>query len=122
MIGDQALDPRRTSQEADRGSEEERRTVVRQQESWRRGCRGIRANCVAPGPVWTPLNPADQKAEKVAEFGAKVQMKRPAYLGLVPADQAPLNATSGGARQGWGWRSSTASTTASPSDAAPITP
>src|SRR5712691_7438221 len=92
MIGDQALDPRRTSQEADRGSEEERRTVVRQQESWRRGCRGIRANCVAPGPVWTPLNPADQKAEKVAEFGAKVQMKRPAYLGLVPADQAPLSA------------------------------
>ena len=26
-------------------------------------------NCVAPGPVWTPLNPADQDAEKVAKYG-----------------------------------------------------
>ena len=40
--------------------------------------RGIRVNCVAPGPVWTPLNPADQDAEKVAEFGKDVPMKRPA--------------------------------------------
>src|SRR5690606_13861079 len=31
--------------------------------------RGIRVNVVAPGPVWTPLNPADQPAEKVAHFG-----------------------------------------------------
>lgn len=47
--------------------------------------RGIRVNCVAPGPVWTPLNPADQDAEKVAQFGASVPMKRPAQ----PEELAP---------------------------------
>jgi NAD(P)-dependent dehydrogenase (short-subunit alcohol dehydrogenase family) len=40
--------------------------------------RGIRVNCVAPGPVWTPLNPADRAADKVAEFGKKSDMGRPA--------------------------------------------
>jgi NAD(P)-dependent dehydrogenase (short-subunit alcohol dehydrogenase family) len=40
--------------------------------------KGIRVNAVAPGPVWTPLNPADQPADKVAEFGASSSMKRPA--------------------------------------------
>ena len=40
--------------------------------------RGIRVNAVAPGPVWTPLNPADAPAEKVASFGRKTDMKRPA--------------------------------------------
>ena len=40
--------------------------------------RGIRVNAVAPGPVWTPLNPADSPAEKVAEFGSKTDMRRPA--------------------------------------------
>ena len=40
--------------------------------------RGIRVNAVAPGPVWTPLNPADQPAEKVAEFGKHTDMKRAA--------------------------------------------
>lgn len=40
--------------------------------------RGIRVNAVAPGPVWTPLNPADQPAEKVAEFGKSSDMRRPA--------------------------------------------
>ncbi len=47
--------------------------------------RGIRVNCVAPGPVWTPLNPADQDAEKVAKFGRDVPMKRPAQ----PEEVAP---------------------------------
>lgn len=40
--------------------------------------RGIRVNAVAPGPVWTPLNPADAPAEKVAKFGQDTDMKRPA--------------------------------------------
>jgi NAD(P)-dependent dehydrogenase (short-subunit alcohol dehydrogenase family) len=40
--------------------------------------KGIRVNAVAPGPVWTPLNPADRAAEDVAEFGAKNPMGRPA--------------------------------------------
>ncbi|WP_133498763.1 SDR family oxidoreductase [Cognatilysobacter terrigena] len=40
--------------------------------------RGIRVNAVAPGPVWTPLNPADKDAESVASFGQDSDMKRPA--------------------------------------------
>jgi NAD(P)-dependent dehydrogenase (short-subunit alcohol dehydrogenase family) len=47
--------------------------------------RGIRVNAVAPGPVWTPLNPADQDAEKVAKFGESAGMKRPAQ----PEEIAP---------------------------------
>jgi NAD(P)-dependent dehydrogenase (short-subunit alcohol dehydrogenase family) len=49
--------------------------------------RGIRVNCVAPGPVWTPLNPADEGAtpDKVATFGAKTPLKRPAQ----PEELAP---------------------------------
>ncbi|HSD39020.1 MAG TPA: SDR family oxidoreductase [Rhodocyclaceae bacterium] len=39
---------------------------------------GIRVNAVAPGPVWTPLNPADAPADKVREFGQKTDMKRAA--------------------------------------------
>jgi NAD(P)-dependent dehydrogenase (short-subunit alcohol dehydrogenase family) len=39
---------------------------------------GIRVNAVAPGPVWTPLNPADRDAEDVAKFGQDSDMARPA--------------------------------------------
>jgi NAD(P)-dependent dehydrogenase (short-subunit alcohol dehydrogenase family) len=47
--------------------------------------KGIRVNAVAPGPVWTPLNPADKSAEDIAEFGAKTPMKRAAQ----PEEIAP---------------------------------
>jgi len=40
--------------------------------------KGIRVNAVAPGPVWTPLNPADKPLEQVKEFGSKTAFKRPA--------------------------------------------
>jgi NAD(P)-dependent dehydrogenase (short-subunit alcohol dehydrogenase family) len=40
--------------------------------------KGIRVNAVAPGPVWTPLNPADRQAEEVAQFGSGTDMQRPA--------------------------------------------
>ena len=48
---------------------------------------GIRVNAVAPGPVWTPLNPADagMTAEKVAEFGSATPLGRPAQ----PEEIAP---------------------------------
>jgi hypothetical protein len=47
--------------------------------------KGIRVNAVAPGPVWTPLNPSDKEAEKVETFGADSPMKRPAQ----PEEIAP---------------------------------
>jgi NAD(P)-dependent dehydrogenase (short-subunit alcohol dehydrogenase family) len=48
--------------------------------------KGIRANAVAPGPVWTPLIPASMPSEKVQHFGEQVPMKRPAQ----PCELAPV--------------------------------
>jgi len=62
--------------------------------------RGIRVNAVAPGPVWTPLNPADKAADDVKEFGRDSDMKRaaqpeeisPAYVFLAsPATASYIN-------------------------------
>ena len=40
--------------------------------------KGIRVNAVAPGPVWTPLNPADAPPDMIQDFGKKTDMRRPA--------------------------------------------
>ena len=48
--------------------------------------KGIRANCVAPGPIWTPLIPATMPEEKVKTFGKDVPLQRPGQ----PAELAPI--------------------------------
>ncbi len=45
----------------------------------------IRVNCVAPGPVWTPLNIADKSAKEAGKHGEDVPMERPAQ----PEEVAP---------------------------------
>jgi NAD(P)-dependent dehydrogenase (short-subunit alcohol dehydrogenase family) len=47
--------------------------------------RGIRVNAIAPGPVWTPLNPSDKRSHEVATFGSHTPMGRPAQ----PEEIAP---------------------------------
>jgi NAD(P)-dependent dehydrogenase (short-subunit alcohol dehydrogenase family) len=47
--------------------------------------KGIRVNVVAPGPVWTPLNPADKSGDDLEQFGAATPMQRPAQ----PEEIAP---------------------------------
>lgn len=48
--------------------------------------KGIRANSVAPGPIWTPLIPATMPSEKVQNFGKQVPMQRPGQ----PKEVAPV--------------------------------
>jgi NAD(P)-dependent dehydrogenase (short-subunit alcohol dehydrogenase family) len=48
--------------------------------------KGIRANSVAPGPIWTPLIPATMPKEQVQSFGKEVPMQRPGQ----PAELAPV--------------------------------
>lgn len=66
------------------------------------GADGIRVNAVAPGPIWTPLQPATQEPEKIEQFGADTPLGRagqpaevaPAFVFLAsPADASYVSGT-----------------------------
>ncbi|MFF2623973.1 SDR family oxidoreductase [Oerskovia jenensis] len=66
------------------------------------GERGVRVNAVAPGPIWTPLQPATQPPEKIEQFGADTPLGRagqpaevaPAFVFLAsPADASYVSGT-----------------------------
>lgn len=48
--------------------------------------RGIRANSVAPGPIWTPLIPSTMPPEHVEDFGSSSALNRPGQ----PVEVAPV--------------------------------
>ena len=48
--------------------------------------KNIRVNCVAPGPIWTPLIPTTMPEEKVKSFGKQTPMQRPGQ----PKELAPV--------------------------------
>ena len=66
------------------------------------GPKGIRVNAVAPGPIWTPLQPATRDTEKIETFGADTPLGRagqpgevaPAYVFLAsPSDASYVSGT-----------------------------
>lgn len=57
--------------------------------------KGIRANAVAPGPIWTPLIPSTMPDDTVKNFGKQAPMKRPGQ----PAELARLRHACGSALQ-----------------------
>lgn len=58
--------------------------------------KGIRVNAVAPGPIWTPLQPASQPADRIPTFGSNTPMRRagqpvelaPTYVYLASNDSS----------------------------------